>query len=170
MLTKRISDEAVAVTAEEPDDLLALRRVVAAGDRVVSETTRVIKLDREYARPDSGQRVRIRIAIDVESSSLDSQLDRLRIRGVIAESSNESVSHGSHHSVVVSPGERIVLSKRRWSQLAAAPARGRARRGRVCAGRSRHVRVRHREAEGDAPARAARHPLRVQRQEVQGAV
>lgn len=117
MICKRAGDDAVIVTAEEPDDLLALRRVVAAGDRIVSETTRVVKLDREYARPDAGRRVTIRIAMDVEGSSLDYQLDRLRIRGIIAESSSESVSHGTHHSIVVKPNDSIVLRKRRWSGL-----------------------------------------------------
>lgn len=117
MIRKRISDETVAVTPEESDDLLALRRVVSAGDRIVSDTTRVTKIDREYSRPDSGKRVKIRIALDVEGVSLDSQLDRLRIRGVIAESNNELVSRGSYHSVVVKPGDRLTLTKRSWSGL-----------------------------------------------------
>ncbi len=117
MICKRISDGSVAVTAEEPDDLLTLRRVIDRDDRVVSDTTRVIKLDREYARPDSGQRVRIRIALDVERVGLDYRLDRLRIQGVIAESNNEAVPRRSHHSLVIKPNDSFTLTKRTWSGL-----------------------------------------------------
>ncbi len=117
MISSRIDDRSVSVTPQEPDDLLALRRVIRIGDSVSASTTRAIRAEREHMRPDRGERVRIKVTIDVEAISLDSVLDRLRIRGTITASNNESVSHGSHHSVVVVPGERITVSKRTWSAL-----------------------------------------------------
>ena len=65
---------------------------------MIGDTTRVIKYDKEYARPDRGERIKVRIALAVEKISLDDVLDRLRISGTILESSNEAVPHGSHHS------------------------------------------------------------------------
>lgn len=117
MIHRRIDNCSVALSPEDPDDLLALRRIIASGDRVVSDTTRVVKMDREYARPDSGRRVRIRLALDVERASLDYRLDRLRIRGVIAEANSEHVSRGSHHSLVVGLGDRLTLTKKAWTAL-----------------------------------------------------
>jgi len=124
MIHFRMDDSTVAVTVEEPDDLLALRRVIDMGDRIISDTTRVIKQEREYSRPDSGKRVRMRLAIEVESATLDHQLDRLRIRGVIVESSNEMISRGSHHSLVVKPNDRLTITKPKWSKVHRSLIRG----------------------------------------------
>lgn len=115
MITKWAGEDAVSARAEDADDLLALRRVIRAGDSVAADTTRVIKRDREHSRPDKGERVRIRIAMQVERISLDSSLERLRIGGMIHESSNESVPHGSHHSIILGIGDGVTVSKRRWS-------------------------------------------------------
>lgn len=117
MISSRASDGSVSVVPEEPDDLISLRRVIRVGDTITASTTRAIRAEREHARPDRGERRRISVRLTVEMISLDSVLDRLRISGTISESSHESVSHGSHHSVVVTPGERIAISKRNWSAL-----------------------------------------------------
>lgn len=116
MITRQVDDKSVSVIPEEPDDLLALRRVVKINDRITGDTTRVIKRDRDFARPDRGERVRIRIALSVEKISLDNVLDKLRIQGSITESSNESVPHGSHHSILVRVGDAITITKT-WSAV-----------------------------------------------------
>ena len=115
MIAKNIDESSISVIAEDPDDLLNLRRIIREGDRVVSDTTRVIKKEKDYSRPDKGERVRIRIALTVERISLDDVLDRLRISGTIAESNNESVPHGSHHSLTVRINDGITISKKRWT-------------------------------------------------------
>ena len=117
MISKRLGDGSIYVTPQEPDDLLALRRVIRVGDSISASTTRAIRPDREHGRPDRGERIRISVTLDVEKISLDSVLDRLRIQGTITASSNESVSHGSHHSVVIIPGERLKIHKQDWSSL-----------------------------------------------------
>lgn len=117
MISSRGADGVAHATPEEPDDLLALRRVIARGDLVTASTTRAIRAEREHARPDRGERVRIRVTVRVERVALDSVLDRLRVSGPIAASSHESVSHGSHHSITVTPGDRITVSKRSWTPL-----------------------------------------------------
>ncbi len=115
MITKIIDDHSVALIPEEADDLLTIRRVIKKGDRIVGDTTRVIKQEKEYSRPDRGERVRIKIALTVEKISLDNVLDRLRIHGTIIESNNESVPQGSHHSFVIKMNEGFTITKSNWS-------------------------------------------------------
>ena len=54
MITKTIDDNSISVMPEDSDDLLNLRRVIKEGDRIVGDTTRVIKLEKDYARPYKG--------------------------------------------------------------------------------------------------------------------
>jgi len=112
MITKIIDDHSVALIPEESDDLLTIRRVIKKGDRIVGDTTRVIKQEKDYSRPDRGERVRIKIALTVEKISLDNVLDRLRIHGTIIESNNESVPQGSHHSFVIKMNEGFTITKK----------------------------------------------------------
>ena len=108
---------AISVMPEDSDDLLNLRRIIKENDRVIGDTTRVLKQDKDYARPDKGERIKVRIALMVEKISLDEVLDRLRIGGTISESSNESVPHGSHHSFILKINDAITISKKKWLQI-----------------------------------------------------
>ena len=117
MITKILDDNSISLIPEESDDLLILRRIIKTGDRIVGTTSRVIKQDKEYSRPDRGDRVKIRIVLDVEKISLDNVLDRLRVTGKIAESDNESVPHGSHHSFLIKVNEGFNLIKKRWEEI-----------------------------------------------------
>lgn len=114
MITKIIDDFSISFIVEEPDDLLTLRRIIKKGDMVVSDTTRVIKQDKDYSRPDRGERIKIRISLEVEKIALDSVFDRLRVHGTIIESSNEAVSKGSHHSVLIKIGDSFNVTKKKW--------------------------------------------------------
>ncbi|MDE1764154.1 MAG: pelota family protein [Thaumarchaeota archaeon] len=117
MITKKIDDSMVALIPEESDDLFTLRRIMQKGDRIIGDTTRVIKQDRDFSRPDRGERIKIRIALDVEKISVDDVVDRLKVQGVIAESDNESVTKGSHHSMTLKIGEPITLVKKKWNDI-----------------------------------------------------
>lgn len=117
MITKKIDEASAALIPEESDDLFTLRRIIRRGDRIVGDTTRVIKQEKEFARPDRGERVKIRIALDVEKVSIDEVVDRLKVQGIIAESDNESVSKGSHHSMTLKIGEPITLYKKSWTDV-----------------------------------------------------
>ncbi len=114
MITKIIDGNSVSVIPEDPDDLFNLRRIIKEGDTVVGDTTRVIKQDKDYSRPDKGERIRVKIALTVEKISLDDVLDRLRIGGTISESSNELVPHGSHHSFILKVNDAITITKKNW--------------------------------------------------------
>jgi len=114
MITKVIDENSISVIPEDSDDLLNLRRIIKENDKVIGDTTRVLKQDRDYARPDKGERIKVRIALTVEKISLDNVLDKLRVGGTISESSNESVPHGSHHSFILKINDGITISKKKW--------------------------------------------------------
>ena len=114
MITKIIDENSISVIPEDSEDLLNLRRIIKENDRVIGDTTRVLKQDKDYSRPDKGERIKIRIALTVEKISLDGVLDRLRVGGTISESSNESVPHGSHHSFILKLNDGITISKKKW--------------------------------------------------------
>ena len=117
MITKVIDDSTISFLVEEPDDLLTLRRIIKIHDTIVSDTTRVIKQDKDYARPDRGERIKIRISLDVEKIALDAVFDKLRIHGTIIETTNEAVSKGVHHSILVRIGDSLNVVKKKWQQV-----------------------------------------------------
>jgi protein pelota len=106
-----------SLLVESPDDLWILRRLISPGDTVVTKSSRVSKREDEYSRPDRGERVKVTIALVVESVSLDSGVGRLRVRGRISEASDDSVSTAGSHSVSISPGYGLTLKKQEWSPL-----------------------------------------------------
>ena len=121
MIVKEVtnsSDKAYFVISEDADDLFSLRRIIEGGDYVIADSTRVIKQVSEYARPDKGERIKVRVSIRVENISFDQSIDRLRIAGIITASSNELVSKGTHHSLTLRVGDSITIDKgRKWSNL-----------------------------------------------------
>lgn len=117
MITKTIDENSISVMPEDSDDLLNLRRIIKKDDKVIGDTTRVLKQDKDYSRPDKGERIKVRIALTVEKISLDDVLDRLRVGGTIYESSNESIPHGSHHSFILKINDGITISKKKWSPI-----------------------------------------------------
>lgn len=117
MIVKKIDENAVALIPEESDDLFTLRRIISKGDRMVGDTSRAVKQEKDFSRPDKGERVKIRISLDVEKVSIDEVVDRLRVQGTIVESDNASVSKGSHHSLTLKIGDAVTLIKKSWSEI-----------------------------------------------------
>ncbi|HKG89496.1 MAG TPA: mRNA surveillance protein pelota [Nitrososphaeraceae archaeon] len=115
---KESSGKAYFVIPEDADDLLTLRRIIQNGDYVFADTTRVIKKVKEFARPDKGERIKVRVSVRVESISLDDIVDRLRITGIITNTDNELVPRGIHHSLTVQVGDTITIDKnRKWNDV-----------------------------------------------------
>jgi protein pelota len=100
---------------ESSDDLWTLRRLLAIGDVVVSKSSRVSKREGDYSRPDKGERIRVTIALQVEGITLDSSVDRLRVRGKIIEASDDSVTKAGSHSLIISPGQDLTIQKQEWT-------------------------------------------------------
>jgi len=115
MLTKIIDENSISCIPEDSDDLIILRRVIKKGDKIIGETVRVVKQEKDFARPDKGERVKIRLSLEVEKISLDNVLDRIRVGGIIKESNNELVPHGSHHSFIIKIDQPFNLLKKKWT-------------------------------------------------------
>lgn len=112
------SNNAFFIIPEDADDLFTLRRIIEKGDRVIADSTRLVKQVKEYGRPDKGERVKVRVAIKVEQSKLDSAVDRLRISGIITDTDNEMVPKGTHHSLSIHAGDMTTIDKgRRWRDV-----------------------------------------------------
>jgi protein pelota len=106
-----------SLTIESAEDLWTLRRLISKGDVLITRSSRVIKKEDEYARPDKGERVKVTIALAVDEVHLDSSIERIRVRGTIVEASDESVTKVGSHSVTLSPGHSLTLRKREWTPL-----------------------------------------------------
>jgi protein pelota len=102
---------------ESAEDLWTLRRIIGKGDVVVTRSSRVVKNEDEFSRPDKGERVRVTIALSVQEVHLDSSIERLRLKGSIVEASDESVPKVGSHAVTVSPGHSVTVRKERWSPV-----------------------------------------------------
>ena len=112
------SNNAFIIIPEDSDDLFILRRILEKDDLFIADTTRLIKQVKEYGRPDKGERVKVRVAIKVEQSKLDSAVDRLRISGIITDTNNEMVPKGMHHSLSVHAGDIVIVDKGRgWRDI-----------------------------------------------------
>jgi protein pelota len=111
------SGKAMFIIPEDSDDLFTLRRIIKTDNIVVSDTSRVIKFEKEYSRPDR-ERVKIRVSVKVEKIGLDESIDRLRIAGTIIDSNNSLVPKGTYHSIIVQIGNNIVVDKgKKWEEL-----------------------------------------------------
>lgn len=106
-----------SVTIESADDLWTLRRLIGKGDLVVARSSRVVKREDEYSRPDRGERVKVMMSLAVEEVHLDSSIERIRLRGTIVESTDDSVSKSGSHAITLSPGHSVKVSKQRWTPL-----------------------------------------------------
>ncbi len=106
-----------SVVPESSDDLWALRRLLRRGDTLVTRSSRVMKREEEYARPDKGERVTVTIELSVTDVHLDSSIERLRVGGTIIATSDEEVSRGGSHSVTLSAGHPLTIRRDRFSPL-----------------------------------------------------
>jgi protein pelota len=107
-----------SLTIESAEDLWTLRRLITKGDVLVTRSSRIVKREDEFARPDKGERVKVTVSLSVEEVHLDSSIERERVKGTIIEASDESVTKAGSHSVTLSPGHSLTLRKKSWSDLA----------------------------------------------------
>jgi protein pelota len=116
MIVKEVkgsAGKAYFLIPQDPDDLFSIRRILSREDLVIATTTRVIKQEKEYSRPDRGERISVKVWLRVDSSGFDKMVDRLRIKGIISNASSELVPRGSHHSLTLGIGDNITIEKKR---------------------------------------------------------
>ena len=92
-------------------------RLISKGDVIVTRSSRVVKNEDEYSRPDKGERVKVTMAIRVEETKLDSSIERLKVRGEIVETDDESIGKAGSHSVSLSAGRALTIRKEKWTNV-----------------------------------------------------
>ena len=113
ILRNDIKHGIVTVMPEVLDDLWVLYNIVEKGDKVYARTSREIRLDDRYDRPEKGRRISVSLGVTVENVMWDRHMNRLRIHGIICEAPEE-VGAGSHHTLNIVLNKPLRILKRRW--------------------------------------------------------
>lgn len=102
------------VLPQSLDDLWHLYNVIYPGDHVYAKTTREIKVQQEYSRPQEGRRVTVFLGLQVERVVWDRSLNRLRVHGVISDVPEDIGGMGSHHTLNVVVDQPLTIVKSQW--------------------------------------------------------
>lgn len=103
------------VLPENFDDLWHLYNLIYENDEVYAYSTREIRPDEKYARPERGKRVSVFLGVKVEKVAWDKFLGKLRIHGVICEAP-EIVPTGAHHTLNIALNTPLTIVKRKWAK------------------------------------------------------
>jgi len=95
------------VRVENLDDLWILSRILGEGDLVSGQTTRAVKKTEEQ----EGERRKLFVKLETKKIEFQKHVDILRILGIIKECSNPDIPLGSHHTLAISLGDVISISK-----------------------------------------------------------
>ena len=110
IINKDLRKGYVEVIPENEDDLWILYNVIEQGDVVKARTTREVK----FGEKGSSRRIPMIVSIRVENLEFQPFTDRLRIRGVVVDAPEEFGIKGKHHTLNISPGTRLIISKNKW--------------------------------------------------------
>jgi len=114
ILGKNFKKGIVKVVPKTLDDLWHLYNIIYMGDLVYARTTREVKIDGEYARPQKGKRVSVFLSIRVEDVFWDRSLNRLRVHGKIHEAPEDIAGRGAHHTLNIAVNKPITIVKDKW--------------------------------------------------------
>jgi len=114
VLGKNFKKGIVKVMPKTLDDLWHLYNIIYKGDLVYARTTREVKVDTEYARPQKGKRISVFIGIRVEDVVWDRSLNRLRVHGKIHEAPEDIAGRGTHHTLNIAVNKPITIVKDKW--------------------------------------------------------
>jgi protein pelota len=116
ILEKRFKKGLVRVIPESLDDLWHLYNIVYAGDQAYARTTREVKTQEEYARPQEGRRITVVLGLKVEKVFWDRSLNRLRIHGTIFDIPEDIGGRGSHHTLNIAVDQALTIVKPKWQK------------------------------------------------------
>ncbi len=102
------------VLPESLDDLWHLYNVILKNDEVHARTTREVKIEEQYARPQKGKRVSVFLGVRVEKVLWDRTLNRLRVHGIVCEAPEKISVRGSRHTINVTVNKPVTIVKPRW--------------------------------------------------------
>ncbi len=100
----------IRLKVENSDDLWILSRIVDKNDSVKGITTRAIK----QTESQKEKRVKITVLLDVEK--IEFEKNRLRLLGVIKESSNSDIPQGVFQPITVELNDILTIKKDEWKK------------------------------------------------------
>lgn len=115
IIEKNLKKDYMKVIPETADDLWHLYNVILKNDTVYANTTREIKQDEKYGRPQRGQRVSVFLGLGVEEVAWDKFMGRLRVHGIIVEAP-ERVPTGAHHTISIALNMALTIIKKKWAR------------------------------------------------------
>ena len=83
-------------------------------DEVRARTTREVKVDERYARPQRGKRVSVFLGVRVAKVFWDKTLNRLRVHGIVCDAPDKVSVRGSRHTIDVTVNKPITIVKSEW--------------------------------------------------------
>ncbi|KAJ7535571.1 hypothetical protein O6H91_12G039000 [Diphasiastrum complanatum] len=119
LLRKDIAPDAsgsVKLVPEESEDLWHAYNLIIQGDRVAAVTVRKVQRETSTGGREA-ERVRLKLAVEVEAVEFDNVASVLRIRGKnVVE--NEHVKLGAYHTLELDKQRSFVLTKVQWDSVA----------------------------------------------------
>ncbi|MEM0042477.1 MAG: hypothetical protein QXF46_07940 [Thermofilaceae archaeon] len=95
---------------ESPEDLYYTSLIIDEGDLVTAWTTRQVRIERA-AESERGERVRVKLTVQVKKVEFQRFSDSLRILGVVVEAPEWLSVKGSHHTIGLKPGDEVEIVK-----------------------------------------------------------
>ena len=114
ILEMKLKKGIVKVLPESLDDIWHLYNTILRNDEVHARTTREVKVDDRYARPQRGKRVPVLLGVRVEKVLWDRSLNRLRVQGIVCKAPEDLNVKGSHHTINVTVDNPITIVKAKW--------------------------------------------------------
>ncbi|MEM1847909.1 MAG: hypothetical protein QXH70_02160, partial [Thermofilaceae archaeon] len=95
---------------ESPEDLYYTSLIIDEGDLVTAWTTRQVRIERAV-ESERGERVRVKLTVQVKKVEFQRFSDSLRILGVVVEAPEWLSVKGSHHTIGLKPGDEVEIVK-----------------------------------------------------------
>lgn len=115
IVEKDLKKGVVKLVPESADDLWHLYNIIYKNDCVYAYSTREVRPDSKYGRPDRGERVRVFLGVKVAIVGWDKLLGRLRVHGTICQAP-ETVPMGVHHTVNIVLNAPVTVVKEKWGK------------------------------------------------------
>jgi len=119
VLDRNFKKGIVKLVPENLDDLWHLYNLVYPEDAVYARTTREVKLDVEFGRPQKGKRVSLILGVYVQEVVWDKALNRLRVHGRLVDAPDSVAGAGAFHTLNITVGESLTIVKEKgWARHA----------------------------------------------------
>jgi len=117
VLERNFKKGIVKLVPENLDDLWHLYNLIYADDEVYARTTREVKLDQEFGRPQKGKRVSLVLGVCVKDVIWDRALNRLRVHGRLVDAPDSVAGAGAFHTLNIAVGESLTVVKEQgWAE------------------------------------------------------